>query len=591
MCHPVVFSRQLLSRHLLVRLGLLALLTGFYVVSFASPARAAEVDSPDERIGRALKAAAKELVRSPNDKVAEQEAGEATDTKDAQATDKDLQGHGKADKKSALKNADNKPASDASQAAVELRSKLDPETAIPEPRPQSDKDLTVKRVLSADIDGSINPGSKSFMLKTIGEAQRRGFDMVVFRLDTPGGLLDATRDIVKGMMAAKIPIAVLVAPSGARAASAGTFITMAAQVAAMAPGTNIGAAHPVTVGGGDDGKQSENAKHLATKAEEDTAAFIEGIAEQRRRNKVWARKAVVESVSIVSSRALELGVIDVIAGDIDELLEKADGLSVEVDGEWQTLRCQGALVERREMSVSDSLVDLFSNPNISYLLFMAGLLGIAMELYHPGVFFPGVLGGISLILAFISFQLVPINVGGLLLILLGVGMLVAEAFLPSFGALGIGGAVALMLGGTLLVDDMNPNLWADPGYGVSPWTLWPTILVILGILATVGKMIWTSRKRTQVNGRTGMVGLNAQALTVIDPSGGRVQFGPETWRARAAQPIAKGQQVRIVAAEGLLLEVEAVFGLDAKPGFAQADVVEPAPPSSAMTDASEPKTD
>ncbi len=407
----------------------------------------------------------------------------------------------------------------------------DVEVGIPPARPQSDQDYVVKRVLQADIATSINPGSKNFMLKSIREAERRGFDMVLFRLDTPGGLLDSTRDIVKGMMAAKIPVAVFVGP-------------------------------PVTVsgggGGGDDDKKDNNSKHLAEKAEQDTRAFIEGIAAQRHRNKAWARKAVLRSVSIVSDRALQLGVIDLIARDVDELLKKADGISVEVDGQWKTLRCQGALIEHTQMSTGDSLVNLFSNPNISYLLFMAGLLGIAMELYHPGVIFPGVLGGISLILAFISFQLVPINIGGLLLILLGTGLLVAEAFLPSFGALGIGGAASLALGGTLLVDDMNPGLWADPEYGVSPWTLWPTILVVLGLLGLVGHLVYKSRRQSPVTGRIGMLGMQALALTDIGPEGGRAQLGPETWRARSAQPIAKGQALRVVAVQGLLLQVEAL---------------------------------
>lgn len=521
----------------------------FLICALVAPDIRAE-KAPLERVGKAVKAAVK-VFNAADDASPSPAVDEKVDQPELQ----------KKAKKAAASDAhdDEKIAEQGASATKQHSSEqehFDVEAGIPAARPQSDEEYVVKRVLQADVAMTINPGSKRFMRKTILEAERRGFDMVVFRLDTPGGLLDSTRDIVKTFMAAKIPIAVFVGPSGARAASAGTFITMAAQVAAMAPGTNIGAAHPVTVGAGDDGKQSDNAKHLAVKAEEDTAAFIEGIATQRRRNIVWARKAVIKSVSIVSKRALELGVIDLVVRDVDELLQNADGLSVEIDGQWKTLRSKGALIEHKQMSTADSLVNLFSNPNISYLLFMAGLIGIAMEFYHPGVFFPGVMGGISLILAFISFQLVPINIGGLLLILLGSALLVAEAFLPSFGVLGIGGAAALALGGTLLVDDMNPNLWADPGYGISPWTLWPTIFVVLALLGLVGRMVWNTRQRKPVTGRRGMVGLEAVALTDIGPAGGRAQLGPEIWSAFSAKPIARGQGVRVLKVDGLKLEVE-----------------------------------
>jgi len=434
-------------------------------------------------------------------------------------------------------------------------------------RPEAEQELNVSRVLVADIDGTIDPGSRDHFVDTIADAERRGFGMVVFRLDTPGGLLDSTRDIVKAFMSARVPVAVLVAPSGARAASAGAFITMAAHVAAMAPGTNIGAAHPVTVGGGGGGggEQDENAKHLARKAEEDTAAFIEGIAEQRHRNKEWARKAVVKSVSVVSSKAKELGVIDLIARDVTELLEKADGLSVEIDGEWKTLRCQGAQTEHREMSFSSRIVHTFSNPNVSYLLFMAGILGIAMELYHPGVIFPGVLGAISLILAFISFQIVPVNVGGVLLILVGSVMLVAEAFMPSFGALGIGGAVGVVIGGLILVDDVDPNLWAAKDYGVSPWAMWPTVIVMVGLIALIGVAVMRSRQRPPVTGGGGMVGQRGRALTAVTLEGGKVQVGPETWAASADRPVAAQTAVRIVAVDGLHLKVSPIDGGPERP--------------------------
>ncbi|MFH1811817.1 MAG: NfeD family protein [Pseudomonadota bacterium] len=257
----------------------------------------------------------------------------------------------------------------------------------------------------------------------------------------------------------------------------------------------------------------------------------------------------------MSSKALEIGVIDLLARDVDEMLEKADGLVVEVAGEWKTLRCKGALVEHHEMSFGSKVVNTFANPNVSYLLFMAGILGIAMEMYHPGVIFPGVLGAISLLLAFISFQIVPVNVGGILLILVGAGMLVAEAFLPSFGALGIGGAAAVVIGGMILVDDVDPNLWAEPSYGVSPWAMWPTVIATLGVLAFTGVMVMRSRQRPPVTGAQGMVGQPALTLTEIGAQGGKVQHGPETWAAFSSQVIPPKTRVRIVAVDGLKLTV------------------------------------
>ncbi|MBN2358369.1 MAG: nodulation protein NfeD [Deltaproteobacteria bacterium] len=427
----------------------------------------------------------------------------------------------------------------------------------PASRPATAEDLVVSRVLVTDIEGMIDPGTKNHFLDTIEEAERGKFGLVVFRMDTPGGLLDSTRDVVKAFMTSKVPVAVLVAPSGARAASAGAFITMAAHVAAMAPGTNIGAAHPVTIGGGDGNEESDNAKHLAAKAEEDTAAFAEGIAEQRHRNKEWARKAVVKSVSIVSTKAKEIGVIDVIASDVGDLLESADGLILEINGQWRALRCKGAGISHHEMGLSAKIVHLMSNPNISYLLFMAGVLGIAMELYHPGVIFPGVLGAISLILAFISFQIVPVNVGGILLILVGAGMLVAEAFVPSFGALGIGGAAAVVIGGFMLVDDLDPNLFVDREYGVSPWAMWPMVVAVVGCILLIGIAVVRSRRRPSATGAPGMIGQTGRALTAVNAEGGRVQLGTEVWAAVSTAPLEPKTRVRVTAVDGMRLTVEA----------------------------------
>lgn len=427
----------------------------------------------------------------------------------------------------------------------------------PTSRPATAEDLTVTRVLVADIEGSIDPGTKDHFIDTIQRAEREKFGLVVFRLDTPGGMLDSTRDIVKAFWSSKVPVAVLVAPSGAHAASAGAFITMAAHVAAMSPGTSIGSAHPVTIGAGDGDDKSDNAKHMATKVEEDTVAFALSIAEQRHRNKDWARAAVLQSVSIVDTKAKEIGVIDVIASDVDDLLTNADGLIFEMNGQWHTLRSKGAKTTHHEMGFGSKMVHVFSNPNVSYLLFLAGVGGIAMELYHPGVFFPGVLGAISLILAFISFQIVPVNVGGILLILAGAAMLIAEAFVPSFGILGMGGAVAIIIGGLLMVDRVDPNIFADRDYGVSLWVMWPSTLALVTCILLVGVLVMRSRRRPNPTGETGMVGQTGRAVTAVNADGGRVQVGTEVWAAVSKTAIEPKARIRITAIDGMRLTVEA----------------------------------
>jgi membrane-bound serine protease (ClpP class) len=239
------------------------------------------------------------------------------------------------------------------------------------------------------------------------------------------------------------------------------------------------------------------------------------------------------------------------------LLQNADGLSIEIGGEWVTLRCANALVENHSMSFSSQVVHTFSNPNISYLLFMAGILGIAMELYHPGAIFPGVLGAICILLAFISFQIVPINVGGVLLMLVGAAMLVAEAFVPSFGALGIGGAIAVVIGGILMVDDVDPNLFAADDYGVSPWAMWPSVIVLVGLMGFVSNAVFRLRRRPKISGKAGMIGQICVLLTDVDEKSGRVKLGTETWAARSATPLQAKSRARIVRIEGLLLHVEA----------------------------------
>src|SRR5215470_2747254 len=305
------------------------------------------------------------------------------------------------------------------------------------------------------IDGSINPAVDDFIRESIARAKLNGAKALIIQLDTPGGLLSSTRTIVKEMLGSPVPVMVYVAPSGAGAGSAGVFITMAAHIAAMAPGTNIGAAHPVA------GAGQEVKGVMGEKIENFTASFSETIARQRGRNAEWAIQAVRKSVSITEQDALKKNVIDIVAKDIDDLLAQADGRKVDLDGRKQALAVKGARVDRYQMSLKEKIINTIADPNISYLLLMAGILGLYMEFSHPGVIFPGVAGALCLILALISLQLLAFNHAGLVLILLGVALLIGEAFMPSFGVLGIGGVISLALGSFLLFDTQDSGVGVD----------------------------------------------------------------------------------------------------------------------------------
>ncbi len=308
------------------------------------------------------------------------------------------------------------------------------------------KDAATAHVDLISIDGSINPAVDDFIRESIARAKSNGARALIIQMDTPGGLLNSTRTIVKEMLGAEVPLMVYVAPSGAGAGSAGVFITMAAHIAAMAPGTNIGAAHPVA-GGGEEVKGV-----MGEKIENFTASFSESIAQKRGRNTEWAIQAVRKSVAITEKEALKKNVIDIVAKDVEDLLKQADGRKVDINGKDMALSVKDARVMRYEMSLKQKVLNTVADPNIAYILMMAGFLGLYMEFAHPGVFFPGIAGAICLLLAFASLQLLPINYTGLALMLLGIGLLVGEAFFPSFGILGIGGIVSLALGSLLLFD-------------------------------------------------------------------------------------------------------------------------------------------
>ncbi len=410
-------------------------------------------------------------------------------------------------------------------------------------------------VLIVEINGSINPASVDYVNDAIKEATLRKADLILILLDTPGGLVSSTREIVKSIMSSDVPVAVYVYPDGARAGSAGVFITMSAHIAAMSPGTNIGAAHPVEAGGQDVGKKG--GKDLRKKIENDTIAFIESIAEKRKRNKEWAIQAVRDSVSITASKALEEKVIDVIAKDIDELLKSIDGREVEMVSGKRVLNLSSAKRTYFKMNLRQRITNLFADPNISYILMMIGIAGIMMELYHPGVIFPGVIGGISLILAFISFQVIPINYGALLLILLGVILIIAELYVTSYGILSIGAAVSILIGSLLLVNKLDPRFLFEPGYGVDRSMVFLTTIVIVGFFAIVGILIVKSRVKRSIVGPDGLLGKNAEVIEKITPiRGGKVFIAGEYWFATSDEDIDVGEIVEVINVEGLKLKVK-----------------------------------
>jgi membrane-bound serine protease (ClpP class) len=393
-----------------------------------------------------------------------------------------------------------------------------------------------------DIDGAITPITVRLLAAAIERAQAEGSQALVVQLNTPGGLERSMRSMVQSILNSEIPIIVYVAPTGARAASAGVFLTMAAHVAAMAPATNMGAAHPVAVGGQMD-------KDMLKKVENDAAAFARTLATERGRNAEWMEKAVRSSVSVTEREALKLKVIDLIADSLPDLLEKIDGRVVKTKRGAVTLETKGAPVKVIDIRFRDRFLALITDPNIAYILMMVGMLGIFFELSNPGVVLPGVIGGISLILAFFAFQSLPINWAGLLLILFGVALLIAEIKIASHGVLTIGGVVSMVLGSFMLYEA------PEAGFRVS----WTVILPTVG--ASAGLVVWAvsaglrAMMRPPTTGAAGMIGQHAVVRAALDPEG-QVQLGGELWRAVAEDaPVPAGETVRVTGVDGLTLRV------------------------------------
>jgi membrane-bound serine protease (ClpP class) len=392
------------------------------------------------------------------------------------------------------------------------------------------------------IEGVITPVTLRLVESAIGRAATDGAQALIVELDTPGGLERSMRAIAQRLLNAELPVVVYVAPTGARAASAGVFITLAAHVAAMAPATNIGAAHPVAIGGGGD-------KESLKKIENDAAAFIRSIALERGRNADWAEKAVRQSVSITERDALRLKVIDLIAETVPDLLAKIDGRVVKTARGPVTLATRNAAVRPIEIGFRDRVLNVITEPNVAYVLMMLGMLGLFFELSNPGAILPGVIGGISLILAFFAFQSLPINYAGLLLILFGIALLVAEIKIVSHGILAMGGVVAMALGSLMLFD--APEL----GFRLS----WGVIALMVGV--TAGLLLWVlavglrALRRRPLLGAAGMIDRTGTARGRIERDG-QVAVQGELWRAVAEEDVIEdGEPVRVVSVDGLTLRV------------------------------------
>jgi len=394
------------------------------------------------------------------------------------------------------------------------------------------------------VSGAITPPMAEFILANIEEASREGRAGLIILLDTPGGLDLAMRDIAKGILNAPLPVIVFVYPAGARAASAGVIITVAAHVAAMAPGTNIGAAHPVAIGfGGGD-------KTMMEKVENDAAAYVRGIARQRGRSEEWVERAVRKSESVTAEEALKKGVIDLVAADVPELLRGIDGREVKVGGKTVVIKTQGAVVTEKKMGTRQRVLTAISDPNVAYILFLLGLAGLYFEFSHPGVILPGVVGAISLILAFFAMQTLPINYAGILLIVLGVILFIAEMKVVSHGILTVGGIISLVVGSLMLFES------PDPALRVSLDVMIPSLVIITLFFVAVIVLVVRAQLRRKRTGREGMVDAEGVAVTDVDPVG-KVLVKGEYWQATSVRPIKAGMPVRVISVDGLRLQVEA----------------------------------
>ena len=393
-------------------------------------------------------------------------------------------------------------------------------------------------VFIIQLEGTINPATADFVARGLEKAKDRGAALAVIQMDTPGGLASSMRTMVKAILNSPIPVVVYVGPRGAGAASAGVMITVAGHVAAMARGTNIGAAHPVGAGGKDIGGT------MSKKVVNDMASYARGIAEQKGKNGQWVEKAIRESVSITAEEAHEKKVVDLVVDDLDDLLKSLDGRVVELASGKTTLKTAGLKKIHYEPNLRDKILKIISDPNIAYILMMIGLAGLYFELSHPGAIFPGVIGAISLILAFFSFQTLPVNYAGVVLIFLAIIFFIAEVKVASYGILSIGGLIALTLGSLMLFENMR----------VSLTLMLPTIVLVGGFFVIVAGVAFRALRKKPTGGQDGLMGETGVVKELIDPEG-RVFVHGETWRAFSKERIEPGDTIQVSGIKGLLLNV------------------------------------
>jgi membrane-bound serine protease (ClpP class) len=404
-------------------------------------------------------------------------------------------------------------------------------------------DVAKRKVLVIKVSGPISPVSSEFIGKGIRKASAMNAEALVIELDTPGGLDTSMRSIVKDIISSSVPVIVYVYPSGARAASAGVFITFAAHVAAMAPGTNIGAAHPVSVG-------EKMDKTMAEKVTNDAAAYIRSLAERSGRNAQWAEDAVRKSVSITETEALKEHVIDIVGRDLNSLLKDVDGRKVMTVMGERTLRTADVTVVTEEMGLRYRILNFISDPSVAYMLMLLGFYGLFFELTNPGAVFPGVAGAICLILAFYSFQTLPVNYAGLLLIILGLVLFVLEVKILSHGVLTIGGIVSMVIGSLMLFES------PEPVFKLSLYLILPVVIFTALFFTVTFRLAYKAYRRVPVTGSEGLVGQEGKAYSDITGEGGIVGVSGEIWSARSEETIKKGETVSVVSVSGLTIKVK-----------------------------------